>query len=222
MFQGGRAPVWWGMSGPPPVRAVLWDFGGVILASPFAAFAAYERRKGLPAGLLRRINAADPDDNAWARLERSEIGPERFRELFEAEAMALGHRVDAREVLALVDGEVRPEMVAALRAVSARYKTACLTNNFRGAGPRSPAAAEAMGLFDMVFESRELGIRKPDPRFYALACERLGVSFAESVLLDDLGVNLKPARALGMRTIKVADPDSALAELEAHLGHPVR
>lgn len=125
------------MSAAPPVRAVLWDFGGVILTSPFAAFAAYERRKGLPAGLLRRINAANPDDNAWAQLERAEIGLERFRELFKAEAKALGHRVDAREALALVDGEVRPEMAAALRTVAARYKTACLTNNFHGAGPRS-------------------------------------------------------------------------------------
>ena len=178
------------MSAAPPVRAVLWDFGGVILASPFAAFAACERRNGL----LRRIAAADPDDNAWARLERSGIGLERFCALFEAEA----------------------------RALSARYETARLTDNFRGAGPRPPAVAEVVRLFDAVFESRELGVRKPDPRFYALACERLGVSFAESVFLDDLGVDLKPARALGIRTIEVTDPDSALAELEAHLGHPVR
>ena len=144
----------------------------MILTGPFAAFAAYERRKGLPAGLLRRINTAYPDNNAWARLERSEIELERFRELFEAEAKALGHRVDAREALELVDGDVRPEMAPALRAVSARYKTARPTNNFHGAGPRSPAVAEVMGLFDAVFESRELGSRIQ--RFYALACERLG------------------------------------------------
>ena len=209
----------------PPVRAVLWDFGGVILSSPFEAFAACERRNGLPAGLLRRINAARPDDNAWARLERSEIDIETFRRLFEAEAAALGHEVDALEVLGALQGEIRPAMVAALRSVAARYKTACLTNNIRGAGPtgaRAAEVAEIMALFDEVLESSKLGIRKPDPRFYALACERLGVACEEAVFLDDLGVNLKPARALGIRTVKVVDPEAALDELEALLGHTVR
>ena len=210
---------------PKPVRAVLWDFGGVILSSPFDAFAAYERENGLPAGLLRRINATNPDDNAWARLERSEVDLDGFRTLFEAEAAALGHAVDAGAVLGLIDGEIRPAMVAALRRVAARYKTACLTNNTLRPGPagdRERAVAEVMGLFDRVFESSKLGVRKPDPRFYTMACDGLGVACDEAVFLDDLGVNLKPARALGIRTIKVVDPDAALAELEAHLGHPVR
>ena len=210
---------------PKPVRAVLWDFGGVILSSPFDAFAAYERENGLPAGLLRRINATNPDDNAWARLERSEIDLDGFRTLFEAEAAALGHAVDAGAVLGLIDGEIRPAMVAALRRVAARYKTACLTNNTlrpEPAGDRGRVLAEVMGLFDAVFESSKLGVRKPDPRFYTMACDGLGVACDEAVFLDDLGVNLKPARALGIRTIKVVDPDAALAELEAHLGHPVR
>ena len=208
-----------------PVRAVLWDFGGVILSSPFAAFAAYERRNGLPAGLLRRINAARPDDNAWARLERGEIDIATFRRLFESEAATLGHEVDALAVLGALRGEIRPTMVAALRSVAARYRTACLTNNIRCAGPadeRAAAVAEVMALFDEVLESSKLGIRKPDPRFYTLACERLGVACEETVFLDDLGVNLKPARALGIRTVKVVDPETALDELEALLGHPVR
>lgn len=209
----------------PAIRAVLWDLGGVILTSPFAAFAAWERENRLPPGLLRRINATNPDGNAWARLERGEIDRERFRVLFEAEAAALGHAVDARAVLALIDGDIRPEMAAAVRRVSARYRTACVTNNFRRpapAGARGAALAELMGLFDAVLESSRLGVRKPDPRIYALACERLGVTFAETVFLDDLGVNLKPARALGIHTIKVVDPAAALAELEACLGRPVR
>ncbi len=142
------------------VRAVLWDFGGVILSSPFAAFAAYERENGLPPGLLRRINATDPDDNAWARLERGEIDMDGFCPLFEAEAAGFGHAVDPRAVLRLIDGDIRPAMVAALRCVSARYKTACLTNNIRGAvrsGPRAEAVAEVMALFDAVLESSVLG-----------------------------------------------------------------
>ncbi len=207
------------------VRAVLWDFGGVILSSPFEAFARYEREHGLPVGLLRRVNATNADDNAWARLERGEIDQEEFHACFEGEAAALGYAVDGQAVLGLIDGEIRPEMVAALRTVSGRYKTACLTNNFLREGQDgtpSREIAEVMGLFDEVFESSRLGIRKPDPRFYTLACEQLGVTCEEAVFLDDLGVNLKPARALGIRTIKVVDPDKALAELEAVLGHPVR
>ena len=207
------------------VRAVLWDFGGVILTSPFEAFAAYERGNGLPEGLVRRINAARPDDNAWARLERGEVDIEGFRRLFEAEASALGYEVDALAVLGALHGEVRPAMAAALRAVAARYRTACLTNDIRGAGPtgaRAAEVAEIMEIFDEVLRSSELGFRKPDPRFYALACERLGVACEEAVFLDDLGVNLKPARALGIRTVKVVDPETALDELETVLGHSVR
>ena len=110
------------------VRAVLWDFGGVILSSPFDAFARFENERGLPPGFLRTINATNPDTNAWAHLERGEIELERFYELFAMEARALGHEVDAKTVLSLIEGQVRPSMVAALRSVGARYKIACLTN----------------------------------------------------------------------------------------------
>lgn len=209
----------------PEVRAVFWDFGGVILTSPFDAFSSYEKSQGLPDGLLRRINATNPDTNAWAQLERGEIELETFYELFAEEARALGHEVDASAVLTLIEGDVRPDMVAALRTVAARYKTACLTNNFRAAradGERAAEIAEIMAIFDTVIESSRAGMRKPDPRFYQHACDVLEVAPEETVFLDDLGVNLKPARALGMRTIKVVEPDAALAQLESHLGHPVR
>lgn len=207
-----------------PVRAVLWDLGGVILSSPFAAFAAFEAENGLPAGFLRRVNATNPDANAWARLERGEIDADRFAALFAEEARALGHTVDGARLLPLIEGEARPEMVAALAAVAGRYRTACLTNNVRQAGRETgwpPRLAPIMALFDAVIESSRLGIRKPDPRFYAHALARLDVAAEEAVYLDDLGINLKPARAMGMRTIKVADPSAALGELERHLGHPV-
>ncbi|MCW5751072.1 MAG: HAD-IA family hydrolase [Alphaproteobacteria bacterium] len=218
------------MSEQRPVRAVLWDFGGVILTSPFEAFARYEREMGLPKDFIRRLNSSNPHENAWARLERGDVDIDGFAELFEAEAQALGHRLDARAVIDLLSGDVRPEMVAALQAVRGRYRTACLTNNVRrGSGPgmaRSPEKAaqiaEIMRLFDEVVESSRIGVRKPEPRFYEIACERLGVRPEESVFLDDLGINLKPARAMGMRTIKVEDPGQAIAELEAVLGHKLR
>lgn len=211
------------------IKAVLWDFGGVILTSPFAAFRRYEDENGLPRDFIRGLNARNPDDNAWARLERSEVDIDGFCALFEAESRAAGHAVSGADVLKLLAGEVRPEMVAALRTVAANFKTACLTNNARlGDGPgmaRTPekarAIAEIMTIFDTVIESSAVGVRKPEPRFYEIACERLDIRPAEAVFLDDLGINLKPARAMGMRTIKVGEPAQAIAELEAVLGIPL-
>jgi putative hydrolase of the HAD superfamily len=204
------------------VRAVLWDFGGVILSSPFEAFASYERQEGLPEGFLRQLNATNPDSNAWARLERSDVDLAGFAELYEAEAAAAGHRIDAGAVLALLSGELRPAMVQALRRIRGEgLVQACLTNNVAGMEAARPELAEVMDIFDAVLESSKLGVRKPDPRFYDLALEAVDVTPTEAVFLDDLGINLKPARALGITTIKVVDPDDALAELEEVLGFPL-
>jgi len=201
------------------VHAVLWDFGGVILESPFDAFAAYERANGLPVGLVRRLNSTNPDGNAWARLERAEVDVEGFRTLFEAEAAAVGHRIDAGAVLAGLSGRVRPAMVEALRRCSERLPTGCITNNFVGFGEdRGEEVGAIFELFHVVIESSKVGLRKPDPRIYKLACDALGVAPEETAFLDDLGINLKPARALGMTTIKVGDPTVALAELQAAVG----
>jgi putative hydrolase of the HAD superfamily len=198
----------------------MFDFGGVISTSPFEAFAHLERERGLPAGFIRTVNATNPDDNAWARLERNEIGVEAFGPAWGAEARALGHELDGRLVLEKLSGEIRPRMVAAVDACRRDYKTACLTNNFVSLERVvSEEVAEVYALFDAILESRVLGVRKPDPRFYERACAALDVAPEESVFLDDLGVNLKPARVLGMHTIKVTDPDAALAELEQVLGH---
>ncbi len=201
------------------IRAVLFDFGGVITSSPFEAFAHLEAERGLPADFIRTVNDTNRDDNAWAQLERGDVDVDTFGSLWSAEARALGHELDGRLVLERLAGEIRPKMVAAIRACGTSYKTACLTNNFaRAEAVLSVEVAAVYALFDAVLESRVLGVRKPEPRFYELACETLGVKAEECVFLDDLGVNLKPARALGMHTIKVTDPDVALAELEGLLG----
>jgi putative hydrolase of the HAD superfamily len=205
------------------IEAVLWDFGGVILASPFEAFAAYEREAGLPDGFIRRLNATNPHDNAWAMLERNEVDRDGFAERFEAEAAAAGGLVSGHRVLDLLAGEIRPEMVTALsRCREAGLRTACLTNNFVGGDDvppeRARELADVMALFDVVVESSKLGVRKPEPRFYTLACELVGVRPTACAFLDDLGINLKPARELGMATIKVDDAAAAIAELEALLG----
>ena len=212
------------------IRAVLFDFGGVILSSPIDGFRAYERRAGLPAGFLQRINTLDPDTNAWACMERGELDLATFHARLEAEARAQGHEIDARAVLSQLSGQIRPEMVAVVRTLRASYRVACLTNNMplgHGAAMASNAerAAEiagAMALFAHVVESCKIGTRKPEPRFFARACEVVGVPPEQCVFLDDLGINLKPARAMGMTTIKVGDPGQAIADLEAVLGHAVR
>lgn len=209
------------------IEAVIFDFGGVILTSPFEAFARYERERGLPDGFLRSINATDPDTNAWARLERSEVDLAGFAELFEAEALAAGHRVDGTAVLGLLAGDLRPEMVEALRRCHEKLRTAMLTNNFVAVGARSGAGpagamAEVLHHFDVIVESSRAGVRKPDPAIYELVCRELDVRPEAAVFLDDLGVNLKPARAMGMTTIKVADPGEAIDELERVVGFALR
>jgi putative hydrolase of the HAD superfamily len=203
------------------VRAVIFDFGGVILTSPFEAFARYEQENGLPEGLLVRLNSTNPDDNAWARLERNQVDIVGFAELFEKEAAAEGHQVDAQAILTMLSGgQLRPEMVEAVRRCSERLDTALLTNNFVAVDTEYASAeiAEVVALFDVVVESSRVGVRKPDPAIYQLVCDALGVRPEEAVFVDDLGINLKPARAMGMHTIKFVDPEQALAELEGVVG----
>ncbi len=227
-----------------PLRAVLWDFGGVILTSPFEAFRRYESATGLPQDFIRTINSTNPHSNAWALLERSDISTKEFDELFAQESSARGHRVPGADVLALLSGDIRPNMVAALDAViAAGFKTACLTNNMvttnndmvttnndmvttndntvttsESSNERASELTAVMNRFDVIVESSKVGVRKPEPRFYEIACEMLDVTPGECVFLDDLGINLKPAAAMGMRTIKVADPVDAISQLAAITG----
>ena len=204
------------------IRAVLWDFGGVILSSPFEAFNRYEAANGLPTDFIRSVNATNPDANAWALLERNDVAPEEFDALFADESEALGHRIPGADVLGLLSGEIRPEMVTALdRVIRAGYRTACLTNNVVG-GEQRMEVGDVMVMFDHVVESSKVGCRKPEPRFYEIACELVGVEPSECVFLDDLGINLKPAKAMGMTTIKVGAAEPAITELEQVLGISLR
>jgi putative hydrolase of the HAD superfamily len=213
-------------------QAVIWDFGGVITSSPFEAFNAYERANGLPKDFIRTINATNPDDNAWALFERNEIDAAAFDAQFRAETLAKGHDVPGSDVLALLAGDIRPEMVAVLDGLKARgLRLACITNNVKiGSGaknnpgmarePQKAAAiADVMSRFEHVIESSEVGVRKPQPEIYHMACDRLGVAPEMCIFLDDLGINLKPARAMGMGTVKVLNAAQAIADLSALLGH---
>ena len=212
------------------IEAVIWDFGGVLTSSPFEAFNRYEAERGLPKDFIRGINATNPDANAWALFERNECTLDEFDELFAKESEAKGALVRGRDVVELLSGDIRPEMVKALRRCKEQAKVGCITNNVvagSGAGmarseEKAALVAEVMSLFDHVIESSKVGIRKPDPRIYGMACDALGVSPAGSVYLDDLGINLKPAAQLGMRTIKVTSAEQALRELEEAVGFSLR
>jgi len=204
-------------------EAVIFDFGGVLTSSPFEAFTRFETERGLPADIIRRTNAANHLENAWAKFERAEVDIETFDKLFAAESRALGAEVRGRDVLPLLQGDLRPEMVAALKRIKTQFKTGCITNNLPANAigsmtGRSLYVAEVMVLFDHVIESAKIGLRKPDPRIYQLMVETLKVDPKKCVYLDDLGVNLKPAREMGMTTIKVASGAQAIAELEAATG----
>jgi len=212
-------------------RAVLWDFGGVILSSPFEAFNRFEAERGIPLDSIRRVNSTNPHDNAWARFERSDIDAAEFDEEFARDAAALGLAIRGSQVLALLRGDIRPDMVRALdRVREAGFLTACLTNNMTGGDGRADrpiddrehAINEIMARFDAVVESSKVGVRKPEPRFYEIACELLGISAPECVFLDDLGINLKPAAHMGMATIKVLSADQAISDLETILGLKLR
>ncbi len=208
------------------IEAVIWDFGGVLTTSPFEAFNRYEQAHGLPIDFMRGINATNPESNAWAQFESAQISLEEFDAAFAAEAAAKGYEVPGRDVIGLLSGDLRPRMVEVLKRCKEHFKVACITNNVKsGTGPAmatSDAKREQTGavmeLFDLVVESSIEGIRKPNPKIYRLTCDRLGVAPDACAFLDDLGINLKPARQLGMQTIKVVEEDQAIRELEQITG----
>jgi putative hydrolase of the HAD superfamily len=214
------------------IEAVIWDFGGVFTTSPFEAFNRYEAERGLPKDFIRTVNATHPDHNAWALFERAEITAAEFDRQFREEAIALGHDVPGADVLPLLSGDVRPAVVEALKACKARgLKVGCITNNVKtGAGAgmastmeKAAQVAEIMAQFDVVIESSKAGVRKPDPRIYQMMIDAIGVAADRCVYLDDLGINCKPAAALGMKAIKVTGEAQLLADLRGVLeGYPSR
>jgi putative hydrolase of the HAD superfamily len=206
------------------VSAVIFDLGGVLTESPIRSFTAYEREAGLPEGLIVGLNSTDPHTNAWARFERNELDVAGFSAAFEAEALAAGHRVEASRVLEALRGELRPAMVAAVRRLREAGLPLGLLSNNVAPMERTGPLGELLGQFDAIVESSVEGVRKPEPEIYQRALTRLSdavgrrIEAADCAYLDDLGINLKPARALGFSTIKVVEPAAALAELSALVG----
>jgi putative hydrolase of the HAD superfamily len=210
-----------------PFSAVLFDLGGVVFPSPFDAFDRYDTRAGLDTGFTRSLIRESSEAGAWAALERGALTLPEFFAALEMEAQARGAIVDAAAIMATIgeeSGGARPEMLHAIARLRAEgLRVGALTNNWVGdTGASTPAGLDHVldrhELFDVVVESSKVGLRKPDPRIYELALEMLGVEPQATVFLDDLGINLKPARAMGMATIKVVDHGDAIRELEALVG----
>lgn len=198
-------------------RAVFFDFGGVIISSPFVDLNRYEDERGIPRDFIRQVNSQNPNDNAWARKERNEITVDEFDHQFAAESEAMGHRIPGGDLIGLLEGEIRPVMLTVVDAVKAAgYIVSCLTNS-TGTDHRSEVL-DAKSRFDHVIDSSVVGARKPELDFYTRSCSVIGVEPNEAVFLDDLGINLKPARQLGMTTIKVFSEDQAITDLETTLG----
>ena len=196
-------------------KAIIWDFGGVITSSPFEAFNNFEETNGLPKDIIRTINSENPDMNAWAQFESNSITIDEFNDLFLKEAKAKGFDIKGRDIIKLLKGSIRENMVSFLRELKSDFKLGCITNNVKSSSEENTdnETKEAMSIFDHVIESSIVGIRKPNPEIYMMSCDALNVSPDQCIYLDDLGINLKPARELGMTTIKVIQPEDAIQEV---------
>ena len=202
-------------------KAIIWDFGGVITSSPFEAFNKFELSNNLPKDIIRTINSENPDDNAWAKFERNDIDLDEFDNLFSIEADKKGFKISGKQVVKLLSGEIREQMVDFLSFLKNDYKLGCITNNIQNSKNQKVnhlnEAGQVMKIFDHIIESSKVGLRKPDPKIYYMSCDALGVIPEECIYLDDLGINLKPAREIGMTTIKVIDPNEAINEVKKYL-----
>ena len=196
-------------------KAIIWDFGGVITSSPFEAFNNFEEANGLPKDIIRTINSENPDMNAWAQFESNSITIDEFNDLFLKEAKAKGFDIKGKDIIKLLKGSIRENMVSFLRELKSNFKLGCITNNVKSSSEENTdnETEEAMSIFDHVIESSIVGIRKPNPEIYMMSCDALNVSPDQCIYLDDLGINLKPARELGMTTIKVIQPEDAIQEV---------
>ena len=196
-------------------KAIIWDFGGVITSSPFEAFNNFEEANGLPKDIIRTINSENPDMNAWAQFESNSITIDEFNDLFLKEAKAKGFDIKGKDIIKLLKGSIRENMVSFLRELKSDFKLGCITNNVKSSSEENTdnETKEAMSIFDHVIESSIVGIRKPNPEIYMMSCDALNVSPNQCIYLDDLGINLKPARKLGMTTIKVIEPEDAIQEV---------
>jgi putative hydrolase of the HAD superfamily len=191
-----------------PIQAVFFDFGGVFINSPFAAAAQAARDRGIPEEELLELIFGPYDldgDHPWHRLERGEVSFADASAAIAELARASGHHgVDPMEVLMALatDRGVRDFMVDLVRDLRAQgIATSIITNNLAEFGEAWRAMIPVDELFDDIVDSCEVGMRKPDPAIYRLACERLGVTPEASLFIDDHQGNVAGARSVGMGAV---------------------
>lgn len=214
--------------GTKAVKAVIFDFGGVFIDSPFKAVeqAAVERGFSADDLTLAVFGAYDEDtDHPWHRLERGEVTVADAREEIMANhVLPDGTPLDPFDLLAALAGAgVREDMVAFCRDLRSRgVGTSLLTNNAKEFEEFWKPLLPLEELFDDVVDSSEVGMRKPSPEIFLLALERLGLQSADVVFVDDAPGNVVGAEAVGIRSVLVGptreELPAAIAAIETYLG----
>ena len=180
------------------INYVLWDFGGVLTNSPIRNFLEYEKKYNLLPGTIIKINSHNKFENAWAKLERNEINKKEFEKLFLEEAKELNYnfKIDVEKIFKCLDVKVKKKLPCA-----------CLTNNIseNSSLVANKAFEEFKDNFSYTFESSKLGMRKPEIEIYKYVIKKLKVNPENILFIDDLGINLKPAKIIGMKTYKMLD-----------------
>lgn len=207
------------------IEAVIFDFGGVFIESPYPMLESVGAQMGLQPGQLSDIifgSLFEDGDHPYHRLERGEISLLQARDEILERGRALYHlEVDIFEVFSQMRGDVRQPLVDRVRDLKREgYPTAMITNNIREYSDTWRSLVPVEELFDLVLDSSREGVRKPNPAIFRLALDRLGGPLPEqTVFLDDCEGNVKAAGSLGMRTIYVrGDIMETIAQLDALLG----
>ena len=201
------------------IKNIIFDFGGVVTDSPIEGFKNLEEHYGISKGTISSIVMTNQDNNAWAKSERGEINIDTFIKEFNQEALNLGFKLDATNILKQLYGPLRPIMVEKIISLSKNFQLICLTNVLKDVHifsneKRILEVKNILNYFDKIYESYKIGMRKPEKRIYEHVLNDLNIKPENTIFLDDLGMNLKTAKLLGIHTIKVVNPIKAIKELD--------
>ena len=195
------------------IKIVLWDYGGVLTESPIINFRKFENDNNYSLNTIVKINSDNKYNNAWAKLEKDEISIEQFSKLFREEAKQFGiPNINTDKLLECLNVKLNIKMVELLENVSKFYSCVCLTNNFKKMS--SYDFENIKHNFSLIIESCKIGLRKPEKEIYTYVLKVLKVSAKEILFIDDLGINLKPAKELGFQTYKFIDTNKTISYMK--------